>query len=231
MPFPPTLPSSSRASTYPTSVPAADHDQLTSAVSDTITELSALEAMTGRPGIHNLATGFETHPVRWGNVVAGDLAALTSGTARFAMWWAPISMAATQIRMFTGGTAAGTVTTAVMAVHSVDSSGNLTRLAVTTNDTALFNAGQAAFAKTLSATVNFVAGQFYATEVFVVATTPPTLKGLSYFAAPSSSGALIAGYAPRICAQGPTSQANSLTSYATGTLSNYGGAPYAHFLP
>ncbi|XTP37072.1 hypothetical protein ACORG1_13020 [Mycobacterium sp. TJFP1] len=85
------------------------------------------------------------------------------------------------VRVPTGGTAAAaTPTLCRIGIYSVDGSGNLTLVASTANDTALFAASNTAYTKTLSSPFSKVAGTRYAVGVLVVTGgTAPTLTGQS----------------------------------------------------
>jgi hypothetical protein len=92
-----------------------------------------------------------------------------TGTMRLSYFTARKTESITQIRLYSGGTAAGaTPTLARAAVYSVAANGDLTELANVASDTALFAAQNTAYTKTLSATVNKVAGQRYAIGELVV---------------------------------------------------------------
>lgn len=102
-----------------------------------------------------------------------------TGILRLSYRRATKSGAFTQIRAHSGTTAAAaTPTLCKMGVFSVASNGDLTRLARTSNDTALFSTISTPYSLALDATVNVVAGQLYAFGVLVITgTTPPTLHG------------------------------------------------------
>lgn len=240
MTYPPSLPASNRFTSYPTSVPASDHDQLTAAVQDILTELGStslkgtfadlISRIVYAEGASNAAnrraTGWETFPRQSGANTLG----IASGTAKFTYLTPGKSFTCTQIEISTGAAAAATVTTCKVALHSVDASGNLTRLAVSSNDATLFTATNTTYTKAISPSVPITAGQRYAIEVFVVATTTPQFTGISIFNA-AAVGVALSTVAPAVCSNGPGSQTDSLTSYAVGTLTTTGNWLYGAILP
>jgi hypothetical protein len=92
-----------------------------------------------------------------------------SGTLNLTGFRALNTRGYTQVRIFTGTTAAAaTPTLARIGLYSIAADGTATLEAATANDTALFNAANTAFTKTLSSTFNAVAGNNYALGVIVV---------------------------------------------------------------
>lgn len=84
---------------------------------------------------------------------------------------------ATQVRSFSGGTAAAGTVTARMGLYLVNGDNTLTLLASTTNDTAMWGAANTTYTKTLSASVSVTRGQRYVLAFLFDGTTPPTLHG------------------------------------------------------
>lgn len=104
-----------------------------------------------------------------------------SGEVHLAFFTAAENKTVSNISMVTSGTAAATVTLIRMGLYTVDGSGNVTLVAQTASDTALFNAINTTFTRAFSTTggypasYNLVAGTRYAVGFIVVATTRPTL--------------------------------------------------------
>ena len=106
-------------------------------------------------------------------------ATLTSGIVRLTYFTAKKTETINSVRVGTYTTAAGaTPTLCRIGIYSVDGSGNLTLVASTANDTALFAAASTTYTKALSASWSKTAGQRYAVGVLVVtAATAPTIQG------------------------------------------------------
>lgn len=153
--------------------------------------------------------------------------ALVSGQVRFTYFQARKTEAITQVRMLSGGTNASGLTLAQAGIYSVNpSTGALALLASTTNDTSLFAAANTAYTKSLSATVNKVAGTVYAYGQLVVGTTPPTVTGRATIA-----GGVVgeAALSPRRAA---VLTAATLPSTATdASLTSTGSLQYAVLVP
>lgn len=93
----------------------------------------------------------------------------------------------TQVRTCTAGTASSGATSAQVAVYSVDrSTGALTLLASSVNDTAMWSAVNTVYTKALDASVVVAQGQRLAIAAGFVGTTPPALVGQNF----SSTGGL-----------------------------------------
>lgn len=158
--------------------------------------------------------------------VAVGSATMSSGFLRICYFEARKTETITQIRSYTGGTAAGaTPTLCRKVIFSVDANGGLTAvLASTTNDTTLWAAANTGYTRSLSSSWSKVAGTRYAAAALcVTAATAPALVG-------SSHGAAIAGVAPRIAGlvQG---QSDIPSSVASGSVGDSGAVPYFEFLP
>lgn len=83
----------------------------------------------------------------------------------------------TKLAMYSGGTAAATVTGVKFGVYSVASNGDLTLLAATANDATVFTSTNTRYERTLTTPWAKVAGDTYAVGMFVLATTMPTFLG------------------------------------------------------
>jgi hypothetical protein len=108
------------------------------------------------------------------NVVLG-----TSGTLRLTYFTPAKPLAATQVRVATGGTAAAaTPTLCRIGLYSVAANGDLTLVGSTANDTTLFAATTTAYTRSLTATANLAAGTRYAMGIVVVSgVTLPSFAG------------------------------------------------------
>lgn len=157
-----------------------------------------------------LTSGEEVIPRAWANAGPG----FASGSLRLSYFTARKTEAITQLRAETFSTAAATVTLARMGIYTVAENGDLTLAAATANDTTLFGATFTKYTRSVTATLNKVAGQRYAFGVLVVATTPPLIMGTSVPAALSAD-------APRIAGQ-LTGQTDLPASIAAGSVGNSG---------
>lgn len=104
----------------------------------------------------------------------------SSGQLRLTFFTARKSETTTQVRLYTGTTAAGaTPTLCRIAMYEVDSSGNGTLVASTANDTSLFGGSpQTGFTRSWTAPYAKVAGRRYAIGPLVVTgATMPTFQG------------------------------------------------------
>lgn len=103
--------------------------------------------------------------------------AMTSQMLRLSFFTALRTETVTQIRTWTGAAAAAaTPTLCRMGVYEVDASGNLGNLKAHANDTALWNGLNQTNTKTLTSSLNLVAGRIYcAAALCVTATTVPQL--------------------------------------------------------
>lgn len=106
----------------------------------------------------------------------------TTQNLRLTYFRARESETTTQVRMISGGTAAGVSpappTVCQIALYSIDGSGNGTLVANTTHDSSLFGAANTTYTKSWASSYAKVAGQMYAVAVLVVtAATAPTITG------------------------------------------------------
>lgn len=153
-------------------------------------------------------------------VAASNAAAWASGNLRLTYFTAPRSETWTAIAAVTGGSAAAaTPTLCRMGVYSVAGNGDLTLLAACANDTSLFAAGSARYTRSLTASVNAVAGQRYAHGLLVVsAAAMPSFRG-------GGTDAALAALAPRVAGT-IGGQSDLPASIAAGAL---GGVGVVHF--
>ena len=147
---------------------------------------------------------------------------MVSGAVRFAYFTASRSRVITQLTVTTGTTAAGATPSLIRyGLYSVASSGDLTQVGVTPNDTSLLAGAINLFAQTMSASVTLIEGQLYAIAALVVtAATAPTLAG----ALPSSGNDL--AQTPRMSAV-LTAQSDLNSTYTAGSLSSTQSLIYA----
>jgi hypothetical protein len=154
---------------------------------------------------------------------------LTSGTIRFTYFQAEKTETCTQIRSITDGTAAAaTPTLAKMGVYSVNTStGDLTLLSASANDTALWNATSSPFTKSLGGGTGFakVAGTWYAcADLIITGTTAPNLAGTQH-----QVGSVMAS-APR-WTSALTGQTDLPSSVTSASLTASAGYVYHELLP
>lgn len=151
----------------------------------------------------------------------------TSGILRLSYWTARKTESSTQVRVYTGGTAAGaTPTVCRMGVYSLDpATGNGTLAAAIANDTTLFAAGTTAYTRSLTSTFSKVAGTRYAFGLLVVTgATAPTMVGevvgstAEFAVAPPMSASL-------------PGQSDLPASFTAGSLSTSSSRIYAAILP
>lgn len=147
----------------------------------------------------------------WG---VDDTNQAATGVAYFTYFTALKTETIAAITMWSGGTpAAATPTTVKMGVYSVAANGDLTRVAVTANDTSLFATANTKYAKALTASFVKAEGTRYATAVLVVsAGACPTFYGRAM--AGSTTVDTLLGDEPR-----RTAQIGSQTDLDTGYLS------------
>lgn len=171
---------------------------------------------------NRVTTGQETMPretVDQNNVVT------VSGLLELTYFTAYKTELITQIRSYTGNTAAGaTPTLCRMGLYSVAANGDLTLIAAHANDTALWAALNTAYTKTLTSSVRVVEGNRYAFgRLIVTAAAAPAwpTQGI----APS-----LAGVGPRIQGQ-VAAQADLPASVAAGTVVSGSVRRYGEILP
>jgi hypothetical protein len=142
--------------------------------------------------------------------VNGGQQLAASGTLHLTYFTARKTETINTVRMLSDGTAATGVTLARMGIYSIDGGGNLTLVASTANDAALFGGTFTPYPKALSAALNKVKGTRYAFGVLVIGTVMPAIT------ATTCSGA-DASLAPRLCGVVP-GQANLPASITAGTV-------------
>lgn len=125
-----------------------------------------------------LTTGEEALPRE---IVNSNAQTNTTGTMRLTYFTARKTETITQVKTFTGGTAAAaTPTICRIGIFSVAANGDITLVASTTNDTALWATTNTAYTKSLTASWSKVAGQRYCWgPIIVSAAATPTFPGLA----------------------------------------------------
>jgi hypothetical protein len=168
-------------------------------------------------------TGAETFPMN--QPIISSIGG-TSGTSKFAGFVPLVPFQMNQVEIWCGAVAAVTPTRIVYAIHSVDASGNLTRLGVTANDTTMMSATNTAYPKAFTSSAGTaIPGQRYVVEFFCSAATMPQIYGVQVSAA--ATLALTYGQTYRQFFNGPAGQTDSLASYTGGQLQTTGNYFYA----
>ncbi len=106
-----------------------------------------------------------------------EQSAATSGDLVLTYFVASKTETIGNLAMYTGATAAATVTLARFGVYSVAANGDLTLIHSTANDTTVFAGTNTRFQRALTAPWAKVAGTTYAVGHLVLATTMPTVYG------------------------------------------------------
>lgn len=164
-----------------------------------------------------------------GTTLAGNGALTGSQNLRLAFFNSRKALTTTQVRVLSGGTAAGaTPTLCRIGLYRIETLVGVltgTLVASTANDTALFAAASTTYTKSWSAPFVMSPGQRYALGVLVVtAATAPTLIGRTFLSTdeaalpPRLSGVLAA-------------QADLPATFLDSALAISGSAPYAALLP
>lgn len=160
-------------------------------------------------------------------VATSNTVGQATGVLRLSYFTARKTETITQVRVISGGTAAGATPTLVrIGLWTVAADGALTLVASIANDTALYAATNTPYTRALSASYGKVAGQRYAAGSLVVtgATAPSLIGGIVNF------NATEAGIAPRIGAA-LTGQTDLPASIAAGSLVDSAQLPYIVLLP
>lgn len=157
--------------------------------------------------------------------IAQTPGALVSGTVGLTYFTATKTETITQLAMHSTGQAAVGTTLARYGVYSVNGN-DVTLIASTPNDVALFAAGFTRYPKALSSPWNKIAGQRYAIAVLVLAATMPSMmcgnvNGATIFDT-------VYGLAPRISGSivGQTDLPNTFTVFS-GTRAH----PFVEMIP
>lgn len=159
-------------------------------------------------------------------LVTSNQAATTTQILRLSYFTARKTETTTAVRVLSGATAAGATPTLIrVGLYTVSAVGDLTLVASTPNDTALFASPSTAYTKAFSASYAKVAGQRYAVGVLVVtAATAPTLLGSAALSGGEPSVApVIAGLV--------TGQSDLPSPVAAGSVLTNGQLHYVALLP
>ena len=179
-------------------------------------ELSQIAANRPTSGIETFAR----------ETCTSDAIASVSGQLSLNYFTAYASMTVTQLRSYTGSTAAGaTPTLCKMGLYQVNSDNSLTLLAATANDTTLWSAPFTAYTKALTGSVNVVKGQRYAFALLITtAAALPTWTGRTISA---MAGGVMT---PRLYGQ-VGSQTDIPASVASASITNGTANRYGILLP
>lgn len=173
-----------------------------------------------------ITTGESTYRRRF---VTSSTVATGNQNLRLSYFTARKSGTYTQLRAYSGGTAAAVgVTLIKLAVFSVAGDGTLTCIGVTANDTSLFASPSTEYTAATTGSFALVAGQRYAVGVLVVTgVTAPTLAGQVLVGGPGT----LPGRAPMlsgvVTGQADMPAVSGTVAAATGN----GNAPYGEVVP
>jgi hypothetical protein len=171
--------------------------------------------------VDQLTTGEETFP----RLLATSDPQLTPSRLTLTYFTARKSEPITQVRTFTRGIAAATITLNRIGIYSVAANGDLTLVASTVNDVSLWSGTFATYTRSLTSTWSKQAGRRYAWGFLSVATTGPKLSGVL----PVSGGE--GGQGPRINGS-VDSQTDLPSSITSGTVATSAGTNvYAVAMP
>lgn len=143
--------------------------------------------------------------------------ALVSGDLVLSYFRAPVSFTSVNVAFYSGSTAAGATPTLVeYALFTVASNGDLTRVALTATDTAIFSVANSRYAKAWGAPVAVAANTLYATGLLLTtgAALPTVMSGPAVGVTPGAMG-----FGPRLCGR-IVGQAAIAASYAVGSVAN-----------
>lgn len=142
----------------------------------------------------------------------------------------PVTFTTTRVRTMSRQASTPTPTLCQIGLYSVAGNGDLTRIAVTANDTALWNADNTRFTKSWTASASIVAGSRYA--VGLVAASSVALPGVvGYSCAPLNSPEQeFFNMNPKLSAYASAGSGPPAT-IAVGALSSISFLPYAVILP
>lgn len=176
-----------------------------------------------------LTTG-EGVPSRSAGAVTAGTGSLTGNqNLRFAFFNARKGLLTTQVRVLSGGTAAGATPTlcrvGLYLLGTLNQVPTWSLVASTANDTALFAAANTTYTKSWSVPYQMQTGQRYALGVLVVTgATAPTLVGRSMLSTDEAS------QPPRLSGL-LSAQADLPATFVDSALAASGSTPYAAILP
>ncbi len=157
--------------------------------------------------------------------IAAGGGSLSTGNFRLVYFTAAKTESITKISTWAATAAAATPTLCRIGIYTIDGSGNLTLVASTTNDTAMWSSNGVEYEKTLDVGFSKVAGTRYAVgSLCVTAASAPALAGMQ------SSNPLINAIAPRLAGT-VGSQTDLPASVAVGSIGNTAIRPFFWLKP
>lgn len=174
--------------------------------------------------LQRLTTGESTFPRDIATNAAVSMG--SSGALRLVYFTAGKTEVITQVRMVSGGTAAGATPTLVrVGVWTSDATGALlSQVAATANDTTLLAGTNTAYTKAFASSFTKTAGQRYAVGLLVVTgAAMPTMSG-------TTGLTTLTGQSPALSFQ-MSGQADLPSTAAVGSLAASGSRPYFELLP
>ena len=156
--------------------------------------------------------------------------ATVSGVVYFSYFRVPAAFTAANIKMYSGSTAAGATPTLVkFGLYSVAANGDLTRIAQTASDTAIFASGSTAYTRALAASVALAPGTTYASALLITTGAAlPTVLSASAVTLGSTGAAL--AVAPRLSSSF-AAQTDLADTVAAGSLANATQRYFAEITP
>lgn len=204
----------------PAALAAAVHTHAEADITSLVADLLAKERLD--PDL--LTTGEGCFPR---DKVVANTVPTGNQSLRLSYFTARKSETITQVRILSGGTAAGATPTLVrVGLYTVAANGDITLVASTANDTTLLASGSTSYTKALQASYAKVAGQRYAVGILVVTgATAPTVCG-----GPNFINATESGLAPKLGGL-VGSQADLPSSVVAASVSDGAQRPYVVMLP
>lgn len=164
-----------------------------------MTTQDALTAFATDPNVEGVSLGLRSVGEETFPLPAPASVSLASGTIRFAYFTARKTEAVANLATMTASTAAAGLTLARMGLYEVDATGNLTLIASTANDTALWAGTGIRYQRPTTATAYKVRGRRYAFATLIVGTVGPALASTAVigsgteYATDPLSGSLLSG--------------------------------------
>jgi len=171
-----------------------------------------------------LTTGQETFSKRLAQSTTGTT--MTTQILRLSYFTARKTETSTQVRVLSGGTAAGaTPSLARIGLYTIAANGDGTLAASITSDTALFAATSTAYTRSWSSSIGMVAGNRYALGVLVVtaATAPVLLSNVVGVASEAGVAPIVGGTI--------SAQTDLPSSFLSGSVSASSSCVYGAILP
>lgn len=181
------------------------------------------DALVGSVGPDDLTSGESTisrRDVTTSGVSTGNQ------SLRLTYFTAKKTEVVTQVKVPSGGTAAGaTPTLCRVGIYEADASGNLTLVASTASDTALFAASSTVYTKAFTASFTKKRGTRYAVGILVVTgATAPTLSGHNILLSATAASA------PRLGGL-VSAQSDLPSSVSVGSIGDQANLAYVELLP